>query len=58
MMWKCKNPECLKTFHVLARISIEKRPPPTFSPDAPTRVIVEIACCPYCQCIEFEEVKT
>jgi len=56
-MWKCKNPECLKTFPVLARISIEKRPPPSFSLDAPTRVIVEKPCCPFCEWLEFELVQ-
>jgi hypothetical protein len=57
MMWKCKNPECGRTFPILARISTEKRPPPSFSPDLPTRVIVEKACCPFCECVEFEAVK-
>jgi len=55
-MWKCKNPQCGKTFPILARISIEKVPPPTFSPEVPRRVIVEKACCPYCESIEFEEI--
>jgi hypothetical protein len=42
---------------MLARISVEKRPPPTFSLDMPSRVIVEKPCCPFCESIEFEEVK-
>jgi len=56
-MWKCKNPTCNRTFSMLARISVEKRPPPTFSLDMPSRVIVEKPCCPFCESIEFEEVK-
>ena len=56
-MWKCKNPGCSRTFSMLGRISIEKRPPPTFSLDMPSRVIVEKPCCPFCESIEFEEVK-
>jgi hypothetical protein len=57
-MWKCKNPNCNKLFPMLARISIEKRPPPSFTPDVPSRVIVEKPCCPFCESIEFEEMKT
>lgn len=56
-MWKCKNPKCERTFPVLARISVEKRGPPTFSLDAPTRVIVDKPCCPFCESLEFEEAK-
>ena len=53
-MWKCKN--CGKTFPVLARISVEKRPPPGGPLDV-TRVMVDKPCCPFCESIEFEEVK-
>jgi len=56
-MWKCKNPDCQRTFLLPARISVEKRSPPSFSPDQPVRVIVEKHCCPFCESIEFEEVK-
>jgi len=55
--WKCKNPNCGRTFSVLARISIEKRSPPSFSPDMPSRIIVEKPCCPFCESIEFERNK-
>lgn len=57
MPWKCKNPSCGKTFDVYARISVEKRPPPSFSPDIPTRVIVDKACCPFCECTDIELLK-
>jgi hypothetical protein len=57
-MWKCLNPECGRKFPMLGRKTIEKRPPPSFSPDVPVRVMVEIPICPYCESIEFEEVKT
>jgi len=56
-MWKCNNPNCSRTFHVLGRISTEKRPPPNFSLDLPTRVIVDKTCCPFCESIEFEPIK-
>jgi len=56
-MWKCKNPNCERTFPVLARISVEKRRPPSFSPDAPTRVVIDKPCCPFCESLEFEEIK-
>jgi ribosomal protein L37AE/L43A len=52
-MWKCK--ECGRTFPIPARISFEKAPPPG-SFDV-KRVIVEKACCPFCESIEFEEVE-
>jgi len=57
-MWKCKNPECGKTFPIPARKSEERKPLPTrgFTAEI-TRVIVERACCPYCEALEIEEVK-
>lgn len=57
-MFKCKNGNCNRTFLLPARISIEKRPPPSFALDIPSRVIVEKPCCPFCESIEFEEVKS
>jgi len=57
-MWKCKNPECGRTFPMLGRISTEKRMPPAgFSPSGPDRTIVEKPCCPFCESLEFEEIK-
>lgn len=56
-MWKCKNPDCNRTFPMPARISVEKRAPPSFSLDAPSRVVIEKACCPFCESIEFEGVE-
>lgn len=55
MTWKCRNPECGRTFEMAARISIEKTPK-GFCPDA-KRIIVEKPCCPFCESIEFEETK-
>ena len=56
-MLKCKNPECLKTFPIAARISEEQGTPPSFAIGKPTRKIVEKACCPYCESPDIEEVK-
>jgi len=54
-MLKCKV--CGKTFLIAARKSEEQRPPPTRSFTETTRVLIERACCPYCESIEIEEVK-
>lgn len=55
-MWKCKG--CGRTFPIPARISVEKKLTGKPNPwDESTRTVVEKACCPYCECIEFEEVK-
>lgn len=56
MTWKCKNPNCEKLFHVLGRISIEKRALGFGNPEV-LRVIVEKPCCPFCESVEFELVK-
>jgi len=56
MPFKCKNPECGKTFPLPGRISEEKRPASGFIPDV-TRRIVEKPCCPFCECIEIEEIR-
>jgi len=56
MPFKCKNPECGKTFPLPGRISEEKRPASGFIPDV-TRRIVEKPCCPFCESIEFEEIR-
>lgn len=55
-MWKCKNSQCGRTFHVLGRISVEKRPLGFGTPEV-TRVIVDKPCCPFCEGLEFEEAK-
>ena len=55
-MWKCKNKDCSRVFPVLARISVEKRCTTFSCPDV-LRVIVEKPCCPFCESLEFEEVK-
>jgi hypothetical protein len=59
MTWKCKNPECQKTFHLTGRITTEFRPdyPPKTDLGTVTRVIIESPCCPHCQSLNFEEVK-
>jgi len=54
-MWKCKNTECGKIFHISAKISIEKKPT-SFTAEN-TRTIVEKACCPFCESIDFELVE-
>jgi hypothetical protein len=53
MVFKCKSPECGRTFLLPGRISTEKKPR-DFTADA-VRIVVERACCPYCESIEFEE---
>ena len=54
--FKCKNPQCGRTFLLPARISMEKKPL-DFTSNA-TRIVVEKSCCPYCECIEFEEAAS
>ena len=55
-MWKCKT--CGKTFPLPARISCERTSPNPFTISTQaTRIIVEKPCCPFCESIEFEEVK-
>lgn len=55
--WKCKNPECGKSFLLPGRFSVEKRPAAvSFVPDV-VRTVLESPCCPFCGCLEFEEVK-
>jgi len=52
LTWKCTN--CGRTFELTARISIERTP----QFDMYTkRIIVDKPCCPFCESIEFEEVK-
>lgn len=53
MTWKCRS--CGKTFELSARISFEKATV-EFNPQI-KRVIVEKPCCPFCESIEFDEVK-
>jgi hypothetical protein len=53
--FKCKNPDCGRTFLLPARISTERKPL-DFTVSA-VRIIVEKPCCPFCECIEFEEVS-
>jgi transposase-like protein len=53
-VFKCKN--CGKTFLLPARISVEKRPLGFSNPEV-SRVIIEKPCCPFCECIEIEEVE-
>jgi hypothetical protein len=55
MVFKCKSPECSRTFLIPARISIEKKPR-EFTSDA-VRIVVDKPCCPFCECIEFEETS-
>ena len=52
--FKCKNLECARTFLLPARISMERKPM-DFTCNA-TRIIVEKPCCPFCECIDFEEI--
>ena len=54
-MWKCKNPECGRTFPLVARISSENRSIGRL-PYSEIRVIVDKPCCPFCESIEFEEI--
>lgn len=55
MPWKCKNPECGRTFYLTARITIERKP--AYGSMDITRILVDKPCCPFCESIEFEEVK-
>ncbi len=54
-LWRCKNSDCKRTFQLYARISLEKKLT-NYEMDY-QRVIVEKPCCPFCESIEFEEVK-
>ena len=54
--WRCKNPECRRTFPVPARLlmklSANKKNP--WDTESST---VEKACCPHCHSIDFEAVS-
>jgi len=54
-MWKCNK--CGRTFPLTARVSVERRPSTVACTPDITRVVVEKSCCPFCESIEFEEVK-
>lgn len=54
-MWKCKNPDCGKTFPLYARKTEERRPKTPYT-DV-TRVLIDRAVCPFCESFEIEEVK-
>lgn len=59
-VFRCKNPDCRRTFLFLGRISEEKRPLPSFSPVGTAevvRVITESPCCPFCYSKDFELAK-
>jgi hypothetical protein len=54
-MFKCKNPECQRTFYYLGRISVEKKPIiPTFATEN-IRTVIDSPCCPFCGSKEFED---
>ena len=51
--FKCSSNDCGKTFLLPGRITTEKK-----SLDfTVVRVVVEKACCPFCEGLEFEEVS-
>jgi hypothetical protein len=55
-MWKCKNPECGKTFPIPARKTEERHPMPGDNPNV-TRTMLDKAVCPHCESPNIEEVR-
>lgn len=55
-MWKCKNPQCGRTFPLYARKTEERKPTAEFYKEV-TRVLIDRAVCPFCESFEIEEVK-
>lgn len=53
MAFKCKNPECGKVFLIPGQLTIEK----DTREFGVKRRMLEVRCCPFCECLEFEEVK-
>jgi hypothetical protein len=53
LSWRCKNPGCLKIFHLSGRI-LSKPPPQGWVADV---VSVEKPCCPFCQSLDFEPIR-
>ena len=56
MSWKCKNKDCGKTFEIAARLTIRENLGQDF-PSSRKEKILEKACCPFCESIDFEAVK-
>lgn len=56
MTWKCKKKDCGKTFEIPARLTIRENVPQQF-PSPKKEKIIEKACCPFCESIDFEAVK-
>jgi hypothetical protein len=56
-MFKCKNPECLRTILILGRLSVEKKPTSMQFCTENIRTVLDSPACPYCGSKEFEELK-
>jgi hypothetical protein len=54
--FKCSSSTCGKTFLIPAKVMIERKPKDFFSETS--RVVVERACCPFCEGLEFEEASS
>lgn len=51
---RCMNKDCKKEFPVAARKYVRKK---TQGFPQPEVELIVYACCPYCHCIDLEEVK-
>ena len=53
--FKCSSRDCGKAFLIPAKVMVERKPKEFYSET--TRTVVEKACCPFCECLEFEETS-
>ena len=52
--FKCSSKDCGKAFLLPAKIMVERKPLDFTA----TRIVVEKACCPFCEGLEFEEASS